>query len=317
MNPNQHGFRSGRSCLSQLLRHHDQVTRKLEEGKNVDVIYLDFAKAFDKLDYRVTLQKLHDMGITGNLLQWINSFLSNRFQCVYVQGEKSSPVQVKSGVPQGSVVGPLLFLIMLQDIDSETNFATISSFADDTRVLAGITSMEDVAALQADLDKIYQWSNNNNATFNSEKFECLRYGYDKTLINDSYYSSNTQSKIECKPFVRDLGVTICADGGFEKHISNVATSANQKCAWILRTFRTRDRFPLLILWKSLVRPILDYCSQLWCPTAPGQINTIEKVQVNYFKKIIGMQDLDYWEQLKDLKVTSLQRRRERYVCINM
>ena len=112
-------------------------------------------------------------------------------------------------------------------------------------------------------------------------------------------------------------MTICADGGFEKHISNVATSANQKCAWILRTFRTRDRFPLLILWKSLVRPIVDYCSQLWCPTAPGQINTIEKVQVNFFKKIIGMQDLDYWEQLKDLKVTSLQRRRERYICIYM
>ena len=230
MNPNQHGFRSGRSCLSQLLQHHDHITRILEKGTNVDVIYLDFAKAFDKLDFRVTLQKLYNMGIVGNVFNWLRSFLSNRYQTVFLQGKKSNLVSVISGVPQGSVVGPLLFLIMLEDIDNATTFARVSSFADDTRVLGEISSLQDVAALQSDLEKIFQWSSDNNATFNSEKFECLRYGCDKLIVSSSVYLSNNCSVIESKPSVRDLGVTISSDGKFDEHVTNTVTSASQKCA---------------------------------------------------------------------------------------
>ena len=128
----------------------------MEQRKNVDVIYLDFAKAFDKLDFSVTLQKLINMGITGKLFTWIKNFLIGRKQVVSVNGAKSGQRDVVSGVPQGSVLGPLLFLILLGDIDSGVSCASVSSFADDARVLAPIAKQEDANSLQADLDVIYE-----------------------------------------------------------------------------------------------------------------------------------------------------------------
>ena len=127
----------------------------LEEGKNVDVIYLDFAKAFDKLDFEITLRKLHTMGIRGKILNWLRSFLTGRKQSVCIDGFKSKMEPVISGVPQGSVIGPLLFLILLSDIDSQVLTCSVSSFADDTRVLAGVSDPSDVVRMQADLTIIY------------------------------------------------------------------------------------------------------------------------------------------------------------------
>merc|ERR1712215_393203 len=120
LNPRQHGFRAGRSCLSQLLAHFETVTQILEDGDNVDVIYLDFSKAFDKVDFLVTFHKIKHLGITGRLGKWIYSFLTGRTQTVIVNGAKTDTSEVNSGVPQGSVLGPLLFLILLGDIDKSS-----------------------------------------------------------------------------------------------------------------------------------------------------------------------------------------------------
>ena len=315
MNPNQHGFRAGHSCLSQLLQHHDRITQLLEEGWNADVIYLDFSKAFDKLDIGITLQKLHDMGIRGKVFQWIKSFLMGRKQCVLVEGQKSEQVSVRSGVPQGSVVGPLMFLILLRDIDNDVTLSHVASFADDTRVLSGIRNSEDVAHLQSDLEKIFGWADMNNATFNPDKFECVRYGMDDTIKQSTAYTSSGGTTIQSTKHVRDLGVTLSDDATFTEHITRTAKSASLMCGWILRTFKTRERLPLITLWKALVSPVLDYCSQLWSPSTPGLIQSLETVQSSFFKKIVGLYSLDYWEQLKSLKMSSLQRRRERYTCI--
>ena len=126
LNPNQHGFRAGRSCLSQLLQHYDRIVKYMEDGKNIDVVYLDFSKAFDKLDFDITLNKLRSIGITGKLLRWIQNFITGRYQTVCVEGHLSGQKSVISGVPQGSVLGPLLFLILLGDIDCGVNHCSVS-----------------------------------------------------------------------------------------------------------------------------------------------------------------------------------------------
>ena len=315
MNQNQHGFRAGYSCLSQLLQHHEKITQLLEDNLNIDVIYLDFSKAFDKLDLKLTLQKLYNMGTRGKLFDWIASFLTNRHQYVTVDGQTSARVPVVSGVPQGSVLGPLIFLILLRDLDDDVTFSNVSSFADDTRVFAGIRNVEDTKNLQADLDKIYEWARNNNASFNSDKFECLRYGVDKSIAQTTSYLTCDGSPIQCGEHVRDLGVQMSADATFTQHITDLVRAASQKCGWILRVFKTRDRTTLLTLWKSLVAPLLDYCCQLWSPCTPGLIQKLETVQHSFFKKIAGLHSLDYWELLAALKMPSLQRRRERYICM--
>ena len=153
-NHSQHGFRGGRSCLSQLLSHFDRITYELEKGNGVDVIYLDFAKAFDKLDHGITLHKLKALGIRGHLGRWIFTFLTGRQQSVVVDGRMSLPKPVISGVPQGSVLGPLLFLVLIGDIDKNVATAFLSSFADDTRVGNGINSHADVDDLQRDLEAV-------------------------------------------------------------------------------------------------------------------------------------------------------------------
>ena len=139
LNNIQHGFRQGRSCLSQLLQHYDKLLDMLEEGNNADVIYLDFSKAFDKVDHGLLLRKMKKLGISGKVGKWVLNFLKERYQQVIVKNEKSLKSKVASGVPQGSVLGPLLFLIMINDIDEGID-SHISLFADDTRISRNISS---------------------------------------------------------------------------------------------------------------------------------------------------------------------------------
>ena len=187
MNPNQHGFRSGRSCLSQLLAQYDLVLRQMGEGKNIDVIYPDFAEAFDKVDHGILIHKLRDIGISGKLGIWLNDFLTDRSQSVVINGTTTEPFEVMSGAPHGTVLGPILFLTYVLDIDAEMVESSVSSFADDTHVLKGIISLQNTTALQKDLDTIYNWVSVNNMIFNDTKFELLRYGENKFLKESTNY----------------------------------------------------------------------------------------------------------------------------------
>ena len=315
LNPGQHGFRAGRSCLSQLLSHVETITKILEDGDNVDVIYLDFSKAFDKVDFLVTLRKIKHLGISGNIGKWIYSFLTGRTQCVIVNGMRSDVSEVKSGVPQGSVLGPLLFLILLGDIDKSVSSAFVSSFADDTRVGHRIKTAEDINSLQEDLKTIYQWSAENNMKFNSEKFECIRYGKRRDIHETTVYLSDTNTVIAPKDQIKDLGVIISSNCLFKNQIDNVVKTASKLCGWILRTFKTRTPRLMILLWKSLVLSKLDYCSQLWSPIGKGDIQKLEMVQRSFIRKIDDMRHFDYWTQLKKLRLYSLERRRERYIII--
>ena len=174
-NENQHGFRANRSCLSQLLEHHQRLLNVMETGYSADVIYLDFAKAFDKVDHGILIRKLGEIGIGGQMLGWFKQFLSNRKQAVTIEGEMSGSAEVVSEIPQGTVLRPMMFLIFISDIDTGLEYSKASSFADDTRVMLKVKNDLDTQRLQNDLDSIYEWTRINNMALNGDKFEYMRY----------------------------------------------------------------------------------------------------------------------------------------------
>ena len=317
LNNSQHGFRKGRSCVSQLIEHFEKVVEYLNEGFNVDVVYLDFCKAFDKLDFNVLLTKLKNCGVSGNLGKWLHSFLTGRYQFVTVNGFASILCAVLSGVPQGSVLGPLLFLIMINDINDNVQNAFLSSFADDTRMGMAIKNPTDVKCLQDDLDRVYAWANDNNMMLNSSKFELLKYGNDKLLKDAQNYTSSTGHPIDHSDSVKDLGVMMSVDCNFTSHIDYVVSKVNKMVSWALRNFQCRSKVFILTIWKSILLPHLDYCSQLWSPFRVCDINRLELVQKCFLKKMSCYGDSSYWEILKNLGLYSLQRRRERYRIIYM
>ena len=239
-NPSQHGFRSGRSCLSQLLEQYDLILNILDEDANADVVYLDFSKAFDKVDHTIVLKKIKQLGIDGKVLQWLTSFLADRKQTVLVNGVKSEPQNVLSGVPQGSVLGPLIFLILIGDIDKDILNIFVKSFADDTRGTKKVKTAEDVALMQLDLEKIYKWTDDNDMKLNDVKFELLRYGPNQIIKDQTNYTSPSGSIIESKNIVKDLGILMSDNCLFKEQIISTIEKAKNLISWILRTFTSRS-----------------------------------------------------------------------------
>ena len=293
LSPNQHGFRKGRSCYSQLMQHHYTVLRMLESGAEVDIAYLDFSKAFDKVDLGILLVKLRAIGVRGPVLRWMQAFLLNRWQKVIVEGKSSTWGEVISGVPQGTVLGPILFLAHIADIDVGIS-SRVSCFADDTRVVRAIRDIADCGILQGDLDEIYRWAENNNMKFNGDKFRVLHYEIGTRTTGHRIYYTPEGTEIETTSDIKDLGVQMSNDAKFTLHISTSIKKARRMMGWVLRTFSTREPEPLLILYKALVMPHLEYCCQLWSPVVIGEIRKLESVQRSFTARIAGLRDLDYW-----------------------
>ena len=219
LSPHQHGFRKKRSCLTQLLDHVDTILKSLNSGKEVDVIYLDYAKAFDKVDHNILLAKAKRYGIHGNMLQWLSEFLTNRLQTVVVEGTKSSFQLVISGVPQGTVLGPILFILYIDDQLDALLTSLGKIFADDIKLIGKILDLATKASLQEDLFNVIAWAIRNNMQLNEAKFEVLNYTLNNSLLlrnlpftNDLLsYSLTTGQIIEPAETVRDLGVILSND----------------------------------------------------------------------------------------------------------
>ena len=322
---NQHGFRKHRSCLTQLLSHIDIILQNYLNNSETDVIYLDYAKAFDKVDHQILLNKLYSYGIRGKLLMWLNSYLSNRWQSVTVSGKKSNPAKVISGVPQGTVLGPILFILYLNDLGSCINHSVISSFADDTRLKKSISRVNDTKLLQEDLENSTKWSDESNMKLHQSKFELLIHATDTSKLlkelpfaNEHLeYISSDGSVISPSSSVRDLGITITADLTWSLHISNIVDDARKMAAWILSVFSGRNSDLMIPLFKSLVRSRTEYCCPLWHPSKVEDIKKLESVQRAYTAKIEEVRHLGYWDRLTSLNLMSLQRRRERYIIIHV
>ena len=256
----------------------------------------------------------------GRVGLWISAFLDQniRKQAVSVDDRISDLVPVVSGVPQGTVLGPILFLIHIRNISSSLSIGTSSSsFADDTKIWRGVKTQADCEQLQSDLQSVYSWADTINMVFNSDKFEWIRYSLSPESAPMFQYLSPDSSNIDQKDNLRDLGVRLSSDLSFNLHIEKAVTTASQMVGWAMRTFRGRGSYILLTIFRSLVQPHLDYCCQLWCPSSQYQINRIEKVQKSLISRIGDkrLDGLDYWHKLRLLRVFSQERRRERYMII--
>ena len=314
INERQHGFVPGRSTQSQLLAHYKDIYEALEEGVRVDTVFLDFAKASDKVDHSILMRKVIKHKIKGKVGHWIKEFLTNRKFKVIANGIMSELEDVLSGVPQGTVLAAILFIIMISDIDENVKACIVRCFADDTKVSKKIKDDEDKSKMQEDLSSIYKWAEDNAMKFNDTKFEQLNYG---TLNNDPIepYKNPSNEDIASSNIVKDLGVITNSHITFRGHIDSIVTASKITSGMILRTFLTRDAEVMMRLFKTYIRSRLEYCCSVWSPVQQGEINEIERVQKSFTSKIEGMEGLDYHQRLVKLDLYSLERRRERYLII--
>ena len=308
----QYGFISGRSTSLQLLTVLDIWTEALNSGMSVDVIYMDYRKAFDVVPHRRLLGKIEAYGVSGEISAWIKAFLSGRTQTVTVNGFESAEKPVLSGIPQGSVLGPMLFVLFINDLPDSIMRSTFAFlFADDTKVFKIIKTDQDCDDLQGDLDKLSEWSRLWLIGFNTDKCKHMHIGNQKINGNPTSTYSLSGNILDYTTDEKDIGVNINDKLSFEKHIAEKCKIATWQFARIRRTFSYLDETMFNQLYKAIVRSHLDSCSSVWSPFQIDHINKIEKVQRRATKQIPGFRELSYSERLKKLKLPTLIYRRIR------
>ena len=315
----QYGFLPGRTATLQLLRVLDEWSEAIDNNQMIEVIYMDFKKAFDSVPHQRLLHKLHHIGIKGQLHDWIKSFLTGRTQRVAINGTVSSPNNVISGIPQGSVLGPLLFVIYVNDLPSHIN-SSAYLFADDTKIFTKHQNITNISergndTIQQDLENLDKWSQTWLLKFNALK--CKQMLIHKPRQNPTptpRFLENEESRptqLQTTTEERDLGVTIDNHLNFRKHISNITAKARRNMGIIRRTIDNLDKETFLPLYTALVRSHLDYGHSVWSPYQQQDIKQLESVQRHATKKVNGLKNMPYQERLKHLGLTTLKYRRLR------
>ena len=305
----QHGFRAKHSCVSQLITTvHDLLTNH-DESVQTDIIVLDFSKAFDKVPHRRLLHKLENYGVRGTTLRWISSFLSGRSQRVVVDGAESQWGSVDSGVPQGSVLGPLLFLTHINDLP-EVVQSNCRLFADDCLLYRAIKSREDQLKLQQDLDRLQAWAREWGMQFNASKCEVLRSSTSRTP-KQCFYTIDNQvlSEVENAKY---LGVYLSNDMSWKTHIEYTINKANRTLGFLRRNLYGCPKDLREQAYLSLVRSVLEYAAQVWDPHNKTVIRSIEAVQ-NRGARFVKRNHSTYAsvsQMIKDLQWESLETRRK-------
>ena len=302
----QHGFRNGRSCLTNLLDFFHDMYSVYDNSRAIDILYLDFQKAFDKVPHKRLMAKVRSLGIIDEVSDWVEDWLSNRKQRVVINGISSGWEKVTSGVPQGSVLGPLLFIIYINDIDLGL-VSKISKFADDTKLGIKADKFEGVKQLQEDLNKIGEWSQKWQMPFNVDKCKVMHIGHKN--INAKYELLGKE--IESCQQEKDLGVIITNDLKPSRQCIEAEKKAQKILGYIKRQFKTRKKKTILTLYNALVRPHLEYNVQFWSPSLRKDIERLEAVQARATKLIPSIRHLSYHRRLNRLDLFSLEKRRLR------
>ena len=311
----QHGFREGRSCLTNLLVMMESWTEILDDDDGIDVAYLDFRKAFDLVSHKHLLYKMSKYGIKDQALNWVKAFLSGRTQRVVIRGTASESFEVTSGVPQGSVLGPILFLIFINDLPLEV-ISPLLLFADDSKIFTRIVSETSKTnpqgnygreVLQRDLNNIKEWANKWKMEFNVDKCKVMHLG----RLNPKHTYTMGDRDLTVTSEEKDLGVIFDENLEFDKHIKTIVNRANRMLGMIKIGFTCMDMEIFMNLYPVLVRPLLEYCVQVWSPHKQKYIKLIEGVQERAVRMVPGLGNLDYDGRLKRLHLTRLVERRFR------
>ena len=308
----QHGFVPGRSCMTQPLVTLDDWTELLDQGLPVDAIYLDFKKAFDTVPHERLLLKAESYGIQGDVLQWLRAFLVGRKQRVSVNGQVSGWSPVSSGIPQGSVLGPVMFVIYINDLPSSVKHALVRILADDTKMYKGIPSYAVHAEVQSDFSELENWSDRWQIGFNKGKCNVMHLGYNNP--KHTYYMSdnnNTQVPLSETTAEKDLGVIVDNKLNLHEHVATATKKANSILGTIKKTFSCLDIVMIKKLFVSLVRPVLEYGNCVRSPRFKTDITNIEQVQRRATRLIPELRDKSYKDRLKQLKLPSLFHRQKR------
>jgi ribonuclease P/MRP protein subunit RPP40 len=305
LNKSQHGFLPGRSCSTALLAFLETVTNNVNNNKPTDVVYLDFSKAFDSVPHNRLIVKLENLGFCGDVLRLIKSFLSGRQQRVNIATCTSKFIPVTSGVPQGSVLGPLLFVAYINDIDSFIN-SNLIKFADDVRLFLPADPFH-TARLQNDLTSIVDWCSTWLLNLNVNKCACLHLGRNNPM---HHYKIGDLNLAEVDSMT-DLGILVHQSLKPTLHCQKAAVKAHKIISLIRLAFKFLDYTSMSALYKAFVRPILEYCSVTWCPYFIKDIEILERVQRRFTRLFPDLKQLPYEERLSKLRLETLFTRRLR------
>lgn len=312
---NQHGFVKKRSTVTNLLLFTNFVISEVAKGNQVDAIYTDFSKAFDRVDHKVLLFKLGRLGFPNSFIQWLSSFLHNRCQYVNFRNHISQKISVTSGVPQGSHIGPLLFVMFVNDVVKFLPECNILMFADDFKIYASGKEYHNFHCLNMYLQKFHQWCSKNYLLLNVNKCSVISFS---RRISPLVYTYSIGCEIVPRvSLVKDLGVLLDVKLSFNKHIDYIINKANRTWGMIRRyACEFSDPYVIKSLYVSFVRTLLEYASVVWCPYYEVNINRVEAVQKRFLRFALrGLPWSDvttlpiYQSRLKLINMESLKVRR--------
>lgn len=314
VNERQYGFCKNKSTTGNLLHYIADLSKAVDGGAQIDAIYTDFSNAFDRVDHIILISKLHHCGIHGSLLRWFESYLMCRTQRVMLNGFQSKPYIAHSGVPQGSHLGPILFILFINDIATCIRYSEFLVYADDLKLYKEINSFEDVRFLQADLAAVGHWCECNNMILNATKCTHIKFTKKKNIVASEYFLDN-QSLSESVE-VRDLGIFMDSKLSFTTHMDSIAKKSWRMLGFVKRTCKDfRNVYTILTLYNSLIRNTLEYATPVWNPHYQVHVERIESIQ-RAFTRFLAYKDrqcpyrADYRMRLLYFKLERLETRRQ-------
>lgn len=313
---NQHGFVPNKSTTTNLLEFSSDIIEAFNTKHQVDCVYTDFSKAFDKLSHSVIVLKMRKLGFPPWFIKWVTSYLIDRTYKVVFRGVESKSINATSGVPQGSHLGPLLFILAIDDVSLVLKKAKVLIYADDMKIYSTITSSRDAELLQADLDRFATWCSNSNLKLNVGKCEFSRFYRVKSPVIYNYKFNN--SVLLFNELVTDLGVVFDKEINFNVHIDKIVIKASQMLGFIKRWSKEfNSSLVSRHLYMTFVRPILEYACQVWTPFYQNHIDRIEAVQKRFVRFTLSNLPWHnplilppYESRLNLVNLDSLYRRRE-------